>query len=262
MNWPKLINRLLRCNEPVRRRPHGLPGPLVVSLTSHAPRFETAAWTVRSLLSQSIQPDRVVLWLDEGDEDHLPDVFDSGTYQNLSIAVSHRDLRSYTKLIPSLERWPEAYIATADDDVYYSPHWLEDLVAQTTDQCHTYAHRCHRIKGDPAPYRQWKTPSHDVGAHRRNFATGVGGVLYPPGVLHEDVMDVETFKRLCPTADDVWLWWQTRRAGHVAERIPSTFALAKWPGGQAEALGKQNIGGGGNDEQIQNLIEYYGWPEC
>ena len=36
--------------------------------------------------------------------------------------------------------------------------------------------------------------------------TGVGGVLYPPHYLSEEIFDEESFMRLAPTNDDVWFW--------------------------------------------------------
>ena len=39
-----------------------------------------------------------------------------------------------------------------------------------------------------------------------NFLTGVGGVLYPPNSLHQDILSQEGFSSLCPNADDIWFW--------------------------------------------------------
>ncbi len=54
------------------RRHHGLPNPLVVSLTSYPPRFPTLHLTLMTLLSQQVLPDRVVLYVFEGDHASLP----------------------------------------------------------------------------------------------------------------------------------------------------------------------------------------------
>lgn len=39
-----------------------------------------------------------------------------------------------------------------------------------------------------------------------NIQTGVGGVLYPPHSLREDMMDVKLFTEIAPTTDDIWFW--------------------------------------------------------
>ena len=38
-----------------------------------------------------------------------------------------QDLRSYTKLVHTVERWPDAFIITADDDQYYPNDWIRIL---------------------------------------------------------------------------------------------------------------------------------------
>src|SRR5262245_44945290 len=45
---------------------------LIISLTSHAPRFGTLALTLKSLLLQSLRPARVVLWIGRRDVALLP----------------------------------------------------------------------------------------------------------------------------------------------------------------------------------------------
>ena len=46
-------------------RPHGLPVPLIISLTSFPARYDTLHLTLKSLMGQSVRPDRVILWLAE-----------------------------------------------------------------------------------------------------------------------------------------------------------------------------------------------------
>ena len=40
----------------------------------------------------------------------------------------------------------------------------------------------------------------------KNIQTGVGGVLYPPNSLNQEMMDSEIFKQIAPTTDDIWFW--------------------------------------------------------
>src|SRR6478736_6608940 len=104
--------RKLHANYLVSRRPrrgnkpHGLPGELVVSLTSYPIRFRTLHKTIRSLLGQDIRADRVILWLADGDEQYLPD--DVRELQQLGLEIRNcADFRSYKKIIPALEAFPE-----------------------------------------------------------------------------------------------------------------------------------------------------------
>src|SRR5579864_6248399 len=97
--------------------PHGLPGTLVVSLTSYPPRFPTVALTLRCLLTQSIKPDHVILWIAHADEARLPPEVLALRALGLEIR-STEDLRSFKKIVPALRDFPDAFIVTADDDVY------------------------------------------------------------------------------------------------------------------------------------------------
>ena len=56
-----------------RRAPaHGRSRELIVSLTSYPKRFSTLHLTLKSLLTQSVRPDRVILWLAEADKNAVP----------------------------------------------------------------------------------------------------------------------------------------------------------------------------------------------
>lgn len=242
-------------------RPHGLPGPLVVSLTSYPARFATLALTLQGILRQSVQPDRVILWIAEDDLDLVP-----GDVLELS-GIDVRtcpDWRSYKKIVPTLQDHPDAFVATADDDAYYPADWLERLVAAARAGAAIACHRAHRITlqadGLPAPYGAWR---HNVDAPERSpltFLTGVSGVIYAPGVFHPDVTRADLFSRLAPRSDDVWLYWMHRLNGVEAQKIGNRARILEWEGSQAQSLRAANLHGTGNDQAIAALISHYGWP--
>ena len=104
------------------------------------------------------------------------------------------------------------------------------------------------------------------------FPTGVGGILYAPGRLHPDVVDDATFRTLCPSADDAWLYWMGLRGGSQFRRIelarPGSLAgiVAE---GLDDSLARFSKGippsvkfprGGGDDVQFSNLIDRFGFP--
>ena len=93
------------------------------------------------------------------------------------------------------------------------------------------------------------------------FPTGVGGVLYPPGSLSPAVLDKETFRALCPRADDLWLYWMGRRAGSVYKKTGNRNNVPViLESNQAVALWLDNGGGRMNDRYIEQLIARFGWP--
>lgn len=240
-------------------RPHGLPAPLVVSLTSYPARFADLHLVLRSLLTQSVAADRVILWLDQGDQDRLPP-------EVRALGVETRicpDWRSYKKIVPTLADAPDAYVVTADDDLYYPPDWLEGLVARAAAGARVVCHRAHRVvlhEGLPAAYGDWLRNIAAPEAGPLIFPTGVGGVLYAPGVFHADVGDPALFQRLAPLADDVWLYWMHRMAGSRPEKIGGRFRIIEWPGSQTQNLRSTNLSGDGNDRAIAAMLAHYGFP--
>lgn len=265
-------NRLRRAERAVsrfpnvaERKPHNLGAPLIVTLTSYPPRFPTLGATLRSLLDQTLQADRTILWLAEKDLPLLPK--DVVALKDFGLEIrSCADLRSYKKLIPALQAFPGSWFATADDDVYYSPDWLESLVRAGAAKDRTViAARAHLARLDEAgrltPYLDWNANTHHLRAslpRTRLFPTGVGGVLYPPGAFADAVTDEKAFMRLCPHGDDIWFFWMARLAGTDHARTPAGFELLAWLRSQDVGLFHENQLNSRNDLQIRNMEEAYG----
>ena len=247
------------------RRPHGLSRPLVVTLTSYPPRFPHLGKTLRSLLDQTVQADRTILWVAHGDMAALPDDVLALRDHGLEIQACD-DLRSYKKLIPALEEDADRYFVTADDDVYYAPDWLEGLVATARQHpADVIAWRAHEAPLDDsgrfAPYAQWRLATHRTfvsDADVRLFPTGVGGVLYPPGGFDSRVFDQALFRKLAPAGDDIWFFWLSRLAGTRQRRVAGKFDIIDWPSTQDVALYADNLLGDGNDRQIAAVQDYFG----
>lgn len=246
-------------------KPHRLPAPLIISLTSYPARFGKLPLTLKCLLSQSIAPDRVILWIAHKDKNALTPAILNLQKLGLEIAYCH-DWRSFKKIIPTLQHHPESFIVTADDDLYYCPSWLAEMVESYKGNCkEAICHRAHHIcldKNDlPLPYSQWEYEMQRVDASPLNFQTGGSGVFYPPGIFHHDVLNADIFNALCPNADDVWLYWMMRLNGGIARKIEITHALITWRDTQKTALFHQNTkNDGGNDDQINAMIRFYKFP--
>lgn len=254
----------LRWNVKARQKPHGLPGELIISLTSYPPRYPTLALTLQCLLRQDKKPDRVILWIADKDMAALPESVLSMKSHGLEIRTAP-DTGSYKKIIPALQAFPDAFIATADDDLYYRSTWLGDLIAEWNGSPRQIVcHRAHGVQFDaakaPLPYQQWlhEIPGPEMAAHV--FPTSGAGVLYPPHSLDPDVLAEASFRELCPNADDVWLYWMGRRAGSVYKKAKKRHPIIMWPGSQHVALAYENYCDNGNDLKIKNMIGAYGWP--
>jgi glycosyltransferase involved in cell wall biosynthesis len=224
----------------------------IFSLTSYSARINTVHITIESLLSQTVKPEKIILWLSDEEfperENDLPDVLLFLKDKGLTIGWCN-NIRSYKKLIPALKEYPGKIIITFDDDSIYHKD-----SAKTLYDCHKrYPHDIitHRISRlfyseDRLNYlsRELHHEKISVNYHASlrepsffNKFTGVCGVLYPPGCLHPDVLDEKKYMTLAPTSDDIWFWVHAIRAGtHI--RISDTHfpTVPSIPGSQETAL--------------------------
>ena len=239
-------------------------GPWSISLTSYPSRFRLLPLTLKCLLSQSVRPDAVILWIAHGDRHRLtPDILRLEDF-GLSIRFCE-DLRSYKKIVPTLRDDPGRYIVTADDDAYFGRDWLKGLVNAWREDGEVVCRRAHRVRigadGMPLGYDGWGWEIDAGDASPLVFPTSGGGVLYPPSVLAPEVCRQDLFMELCPTADDVWLYFMMRRTGALARRVGRGRPFVDWPVGIGGQLSHGNVGpGGGNDRQIVRMIEEFGFP--
>lgn len=243
---------------------HNLPAPLIVSLTSYALRFPTLPLTLKCLLSQTMKANKLLLWIAHEDKQYLSN--DILKLQELGLEIDYcQDIGPFTKIIPTLENYPDHFIVTADDDLYYWPTWLEELVTSWDGNKHDIvAHRVHKIRLNennlPMEYSKWNLDDLNTQmSSPLNFATGVGGVFYPPGAFHVDVLKRDVFLRLCPKADDVWLYWMSRLNGSMARRSNTNNNIISWPYSQRTNLWSENLTNRKNDGYIKAMIDEFGF---
>ena len=239
---------------------------IVVSLTSYPARIATVVETIKSILAQSFRPWKLVLWLAReqfpNQERDLPPQLVKLKGEGLVIEWCE-DIKSYKKLIPSLKAYPGKTIVTADDDIIYSRNWLAQLVmSHIREPDVIICHRAHQVllneQGGVAPYKFWLR---GVGSEKPSFLyffTGVGGVLYPPGSLHEAVLDRDVFLRICPTGDDLWFWGMALLKGSKILPVKdSSFKLDFVSGTQDTAMWRENYSRGANDSMLGALNARY-----
>jgi len=244
----------------------------IVSLTSYGKRLtDTAPYAVATLLSQSVKPDRIVLWVGHKDMENIPEIMGKLVEKGLEIRFCE-DIKAYTKLIHSLTAFPGQYVITADDDIFYPRRWLEQLISEhNKNPKKIICHRVHGIKVDEnhnlLPYDDWDW-SVSPKQWERVFPTGVGGILYPPGCFYKDITDKELFTELSPHNDDIWYWAMTViNKEYFGGESPYAVIenscnkdlwyidfMGQLNGG---ALWNYNCTQGGNDIQLKAVIERY-----
>ncbi len=246
---------------------------LIVSLTSFPERVQNdVTYTLYSLLTQSLKPDAIILWLAKEQFPNgladLPKEILNLQKNGLTIKWCE-DIRSYKKLIPALLEYPDDIIVTADDDIYYPKDWLQKLYLQhLINPKAVIGHRMHYIRlntdGMPLPYKKWakNVTKHKVST--RNFLTGCGGILYPPHSLYQDVCNQNLFQKLAPYADDIWFWAMAVLNNTPIRTFSGRYRKIILVNPEREmrqtdelTLAKLNISKGGNDQQLVDVLAHY-----
>lgn len=243
---------------------------LIISLTSFPQRMYEIHYTLYSLLTQTVKPAKVVLWLGREQFPNLEKDIPEKVLklkENGLVIEWHKNLRSYTKLVPSLKKYPNNIIVTADDDIYYEKDWLEKLLESHKENKNCIiCHRAHRVKFNGnglAPYKKWPKKIKGGKASYLNFLTGVGGVLYPQNSLHNDVLNEDLFMELAPKADDVWFWAMAVLNGTkilvVKDWIRElTYVNPERERGLTDEITLFSFNKkGGNDLQIEKVLNHY-----
>ncbi len=195
---------------------------IIVSLTSFPERINIVVKTIKTLLTQTVKPDMVILWLAPDQfpnkEKDLPkELLDLCKY-GLTIDW-YNDIRSYKKIIPTLNKYPDAVIITTDDDIYYARDMVETLYASYLNHPEDiHSNRCDWLSINNGKIiwdgtRELLKDTHRGEAGFRQRLTGYGAVLYPPHSLYKDVTNEDIISETIPTHDDVWLWAMAVLAG-------------------------------------------------
>ncbi len=239
---------------------------LIVSLTTYSKRIYQVHLVIETLMEQTLKPNRIVLWLDENEftYDELP--FQLLAFEEKGLEISFcKNLRSYKKLIPTLQKYPKANIITVDDDILYPEDLVERLYsAYKNAPKNIWYTRGHRIKMNGeviAPYRSWDFEQEFKDMSPLNFPTGCGGILYPIDSLDKEVFNEDAFMSFAPMADDVWFKAMSLKKGTICSQIPIDAAFSESFIGIDAAddigLSKVNLEKKQNDPQIKTVFTKY-----
>jgi len=235
----------------------------IVSLTSYPARIDYLWIAIETILRQSFKPDKIILWLAEEQfpDRKLPESILKLKERGLTIEFCE-DLKSHKKYFYSLKNFPDSNIITLDDDLYYHKDVLKNVVELHKKYPELItANRAHRITfrdGNINPYRKWKHEVNDTVPSHLLVATGGAGALYPPGSLHEEVLNKDILRKLCFHADDLWLKvMELKNNRKVVTNRKFNKSFASVGKTQKEKLVTINVLRGGNDDQFSNLLRHY-----
>lgn len=190
---------------------------VVVNLTTTHSRAHLCAQAVYSLMSQTVPPDAIRLWISH--EAYLRDAGMSSApawvdrLNRLSPIVEvcfTPNTGPYRKLIPALRNGNmDELNVTADDDIVYGPRWLEALLADARQHPQALvAARVRQVQRNPfgvrKSYMQWPIATRAATLANEYVVTFGGGAVIPPGVFKSELVQSDAFLTVCPTTDDLW----------------------------------------------------------
>lgn len=240
---------------------------VVCSLTSYPGRINECYYAIKSILLQSVKPNRIVLWLASS---QFPGNKLPKKYSDLkNVGVEFRfcnDLRSHKKYYYMLqEQKPNELVITFDDDIIYHPDTIKRAL---------YTHKkfpnsivCNEAKvisldrtNDVCSYLDWKTAPNGIkrpDIYLYSILTG-SGCLYPYGIMPKETFDESNIRSLAFTADDLWITF-IAKAFNI--QVTPTEIMAK-PyttvcNSQTSHLAQINCLGTGNNDTMKRMFELY-----
>lgn len=236
---------------------------VIVSFTSFPKRIGKVWMVVESMLRQKIMPAEIHLWLSRKqfpNEDGLPNSLKREIRKGLQVHFVDVDIRSHKKYYYIFQLRSEEKIMTIDDDILYRSDAIEKLLyyhkKYPDSVIANYARKIETEDGNLKPYDTWK--QHDPeGTDIDMFFGSGGGTLFPPHVLHPDVLKLDSCLACCPTADDIWLNAMTRlNHKRIVKTDYSKVFLQIINLGDIKLSDTENVGPNGNDRQISLVRNY------
>lgn len=171
---------------------------IIVSLTTHSIRVEQVAKTaIWSIIQNTYKDIHIVLTLYKDDLKLIPQdlqvIIDAGIVE---LIVAEQDLGPHLKYFYAMQKYRENPVITIDDDVIYPETMIEEMVNAYKKYNCIIGRRCFPIFN--LNYHDWlrrglarfKEPTH------KNFATGIGGILYPPNCLDLSDNNIEEILKI------------------------------------------------------------------
>jgi len=262
-----LLNAALISAEPITQPVTKGETELIVSFTSYSKRIHDAHLVIESIAQQTLKPNRLILWLDEDEFtlETIPLVLHRQIKRGLEVRFCP-NYKSYKKIIPTLEIFPDANIITIDDDILYPFDMIEILIREhKLDSTCILGFRAHKIKmesnGILKPYVEWEYETSDNNSGNLIFLTSGAGTFFPRACFDYEVLNSRVFMSICPSADDVWLKAMALLSQSKCKKVNDNrrfwerFTSIRH--NQDIGLFNLNVIDSFNDEQIRSVFEKY-----
>lgn len=238
----------------------------VISLTSFPARIDKVYITIESIFNQRVKPGIVHLWLSSSEitPDQLPKSIKRLKKRGLRVSFVEKNVRSYNKLVHSLEEYPESVIVTIDDDIIYPSYWFKKMYEIHLEYPkEILCYRGHNILlneyGQLCSYNEMMDGDNSSDeASYTLIPTGVSGVMYPPFSLDKIVTNEGEYMNLSPMADDIWFKCCSLLNKTKCKRVfRKNIHFLMINSTQSVTLSKKNVGECLNDKQLDNVFKKY-----
>lgn len=261
LNFYRLYQKSLKNLKEVPNK--NIKEDIIVSLTTYPGRIKAAGIVISSIMQQTLIPNRIVLTLAESQfpKRKLPKLIRAEIKKGLEI-IWTEDIRSHKKYYDVMKKYPDSIIITVDDDTFYPATLVSDLYTSYNNfpsciSC-TLAREIQIENNKLLPYETWP---HSINTDTPSLTTtplGIGGVLYPPHSLNEEVFNKINIKKYCPNADDLWLKiMELLHNPPTPVVLTSKFTGIEIPLTQINALYLTNTLQNQNDTQLNMLLQNY-----
>jgi len=189
---------------------------LPISLTSIPSRLDILPRTLRALLKQTLKPSAIHIWLskdsyqlDGGCSEDLPRELRELLATEPIYLHWTDNLGPFTKLLPFCNQYPDTPVLVVDDDTIYDENLV--LTAYTLWNQHKCCIAFRATIYSKEHYRLWPNASDKKDVNI--FHKGNGGVVYHTKWFQDPLFhNAEVYKKLCPTADDIWInLWRMKK---------------------------------------------------
>lgn len=240
---------------------------IVCSLTTYPGRINECYYAIKTILLQSVRPNRIVLWLAESQfpNRELPDKYK--ILINLGLEIRYcDDIRSHKKYFYMLqEQKPNELVITFDDDIIYHP----DTIKRALDAHKKYPNCivCNEalvISFDKNNvdcfYKGWTPAPNGIklpDIYKYSILTG-SGCLYPCGIMPIEAFDKKKICEYALSADDLWITFTAKAFGISV--VPTEVIQKPYTtifNSQKSHLAQINCLGTGNDDTIKCMFELY-----
>ncbi len=239
---------------------------LVFTLTSFPDRIDTVQYTLKTLFSQSMKPDRVILWLarEEFENFEMPNSIKE--FQKIGLEIRFcENLFGHKRYYRLLEEQKEdELIVMFDDDILFPPYLVERLYQKWNSNKNCIV--CERgqvmtfVGNKVLNPGRWSSIS-EIGIKKPSYrllASPGGGCLIPYGALFKDANNTELIKKHAIKTGDIWLMFMAVQNDTKilrTHRYHRTFI--QYEATQSVQLGKEAIYQGRYEKTFADLSNVY-----